>query len=132
MPSTTPGRIAAGIAGATGTSSLGVSAFAVFRMTSARVVPGGMWAALVALSVATALVSSLGLFLEYKLKKFEVEGRDKQAQWDVELRRSLGEAGCPGIAPRRWLCFDAKAQLNCGTAGSADRQRSVRPQIIAE
>lgn len=88
MPSTTLGKIATGIAGTTGTSSLGVSAFAVFRMTSAHTVPGGVWAALVALGAATAVVSCLGLVLEYMLKKLEIEVQDKEAQRDQELKRT--------------------------------------------
>jgi hypothetical protein len=107
VPSTTLGKIAAGIAGTTGTSSLGISAFAVFRMTSAHVVPGGVWVALVALGAATVVVSSLGLVLEYMLKKLEVETRDKEAERDQELKRTRLEmhktvlekaAGEPGSA----------------------------------
>jgi len=105
--STTIGKIAAGIAGTTGTSSLGVSAFAVFRMTPGRVVPGGIWAALVVLSAATAVVSCLWLVLEYMLKKLEVEVRNKEAQLNQELKRTRLEihravmekaAGGPGSA----------------------------------
>jgi hypothetical protein len=88
VPSTTLGKIATGIAGTTGTSSVGVSAYAVFRMTSAHGVPGGIWVALVALGVATAVVSSLGLILEYKLKKLEVEVQSKEAQLDQELKKT--------------------------------------------
>jgi hypothetical protein len=86
VPSTTLGKIATGIAGTTGTSSLGVSAFAVFRMATAHGVPGGIWAALVALGAATAIVSCLGLVLEYMLKKLEVEVRDKEVQLNQELK----------------------------------------------
>lgn len=87
MPSTTLGKIATGIAGTTGTGSLGVSAFAVFRITSAHSVPSGVWVALVALGAATAVVSSLGLVLEYMLKKLEVEAQNKEAELDQELKR---------------------------------------------
>ena len=87
MSSTTIGKIAAGIAGATGTSSLGISAFAVFRVTSAHAVPGMMWASLVALGTATVLVSCLGLALEYRLKKLGVEERSKEAQSAAELQK---------------------------------------------
>jgi hypothetical protein len=91
VPSTTLGKIAAGIAGTTGTSSLGISAFAVFRMTSAHVVSSGVWVALVALGAATVVVSSLGLVLEYLLKKLEVEVRNKEAERDQELKRARQE-----------------------------------------
>lgn len=73
MPSTTPGKIAAGIAGATGTSSAGVSAFAMFRMSSPHAVPNGMWIALAALAGAMGLVSSLGLILEYPAQGLDIE-----------------------------------------------------------
>jgi hypothetical protein len=88
VPSTTLGKIAAGIAGTTGTGSLGISALAVFRMSSAHAVPSGMWATLVALSAATVLVSSLGLILEYLLKKLEVEARNREAQAAAELKKT--------------------------------------------
>lgn len=88
VSSTTLGKIATGIAGTTGTGSLGVSIFAVFRMTSAHGVPGGVWAALVALAAATAVVSSLGLVLEYNLKKLEVEAQSKKAERDQELKKA--------------------------------------------
>lgn len=107
MPSTTPGKIAAGIVGATGTGSAGISAFAVFRMTSMHAVPNGMWAALVALAIATGLVGSLGLILEYRLKKLDIEAQSKEAQSAAELRKARLEihrtvlekaAGEPGSA----------------------------------
>ena len=81
-------KIAAGIAGTTGTGSLGVSVFAVSRMTSAHGVPGGVWAALVALGAATAVVSSLALVLGYMLKKLEVESQNKKAELDQELKKA--------------------------------------------
>jgi hypothetical protein len=104
VASITLGKIAAGT---TGTSGLGLTAFAVLRMTSAHTVPGGVWAALVALGAATALVSSLGLFLEYRLKKRDVEAREREAQSDADLRKARLEihrvvlekaAGEPGSA----------------------------------
>jgi hypothetical protein len=73
VPSTTLVKIAAGVVGSTGTCSLGISAFAVFRLTTAQAVPSGMWAALVMLVAAAALVSSLGLILEYRLKELSIE-----------------------------------------------------------
>ena len=81
-------KIAAGIAGTTGTGSLGVSVFAMSRVTSAHGVPGGVWAALVALGAATAIVSSLALVLGYKLKKLEVEAQNKKAELDQELKKA--------------------------------------------
>jgi hypothetical protein len=107
VSSTTLGKIATGIAGTTGTGSLGISVFAVSRMTSAHGVPGGVWAALVALAAATAVISSLGLVLEYNLKKLEVEAQNKKAELDQELKRTRLEihktilekaAGKPGSA----------------------------------
>ena len=107
MSSTSLGKIAAGIAGTTGTSGLGVAGFAVLRMTSARAVPGGAWAALVTLGAATALVSSLGLILEYRLTKRGLEERAREAQSAADLQKARLEihrvvlekaAGEPGSA----------------------------------
>ena len=113
VPSATPGKIAAGIAGATGTGSAGVSAFAVFRMSSAHAVPDGMLAALVALTVATGLVSSLGLILEYRLKKLDIQTRSREAQSAAELRKAY-------VKIHRTVLEKA-----AGEPGSADSYREI-------
>lgn len=88
MAATTPGKIAAGIAGTTGTSGLGVMGFAVFRMASAHPVPGGMWAAAVTLVSVTAVVSSLGLILDYQLRKLDIQAQSNEAHTAAELQRT--------------------------------------------
>lgn len=88
MPSTTLGKIAAGVAGATGTSSVAVSVSAVLRARSGQAVPSASWAVLAALAAATVAVSCLGLILEYKLKKLEVEQRGKEAQAAAEQQKT--------------------------------------------
>lgn len=107
MSSTSLGKIAVGIAGTTGTSGLGVTGFAVLRMTSAHAVPGGVWAALATLGVATALAGPLGLILEYRLRKLDLEERGKEAQSAADLQNARLEmhrivlekaAGEPGSA----------------------------------
>lgn len=107
VSSTSLGKIAVAIAGTTGTSGLGVTGFAVLRMTSAHAVPGGAWAALATLGAATALVSSLGLILEYRLRKLDLEERGKEAQSAADLQKARLEmhrvvmekaAGEPGSA----------------------------------
>jgi hypothetical protein len=113
VPSTTLGKIAAGIAGATGTGSAGVSVFAVFRMSSAHDVPDGMWVALVALAAATGLVSSLGLILEYRLRKLDIEARSKEAQSAAELRKAYQEI------------HRAVLEKAAGEPGSADSYREI-------
>ena len=111
---TTPGKIAAGIAGATGTSSAGLSAFAIFRTTSAHAVPNEMWVALVALAASTGLISSLGLILEYRLRKLDIEARSTEAQSAAELRKCL-----PGNTP------DCPGEGRQGEPGSADNYREI-------
>lgn len=108
MSSTSLGKFAVGIAGTTGTSGLGVTGFAVLRMTSVHAVPGGgVWAALATLGAATALVGPLGLILEYRLRKLDLEERGKEAQSAADLQKARLEmhrvvlekaAGEPGSA----------------------------------
>jgi hypothetical protein len=81
------GKIAAGIAGTTGTSGLGVMGFAVFRIASAHPVPAGMWAASVALVALTAVASCFGLVLDYQLKKLDIHARGSEARTAAELQR---------------------------------------------
>jgi hypothetical protein len=88
LPSTTSGKIAVGIAGATGTSGLGVTAFGILRISSAHPVPTGLWVALAILIATTALISSLGLIFEYKLKKLGVEAQGREAQSAADLQKA--------------------------------------------
>lgn len=87
MAPSTHGKIAAGIAGTTGTGGLGIIGFAAFRMASAHAVPGGVWTLAVALLAATAVVSSLGLILDYKIKKLTIDSRNKDVQAAAELQQ---------------------------------------------
>ena len=72
MPSTTTGKIATGIAGMTGTSSLGITMAALTRIASAQAVPTGVWAVLAWLSTTTVAVAGLGLVLDYERAKLEI------------------------------------------------------------
>jgi hypothetical protein len=87
LPSSMPGKIAITVAGTTGTG-LGAALFAVCRITSARDVPAGLWAALVALIMSTALISALGPILDYLARKLEIETRSKQAASAAELQKT--------------------------------------------
>ena len=75
MLATTTGKVAAGIAGMTGTGSLGITAAALARLASAHAVPAGAWIALVSLSAATVLVAGLGLVLDHLLARMEIAAR---------------------------------------------------------
>jgi hypothetical protein len=59
----------------------------VLHAASPDGVPAGTWAALVGLSVATVLVGSLGLALEYVLGKLEIEMLGKEAQLAADLKK---------------------------------------------
>jgi hypothetical protein len=85
------GILAFGIAGATGTSSLGVTAFGILHAASAYQLPGGVWLALIATNVVTALVSSIALVLKYKINKMTIEARMKEAQGAAELQGARQE-----------------------------------------
>jgi hypothetical protein len=85
----TTGRIAAAIAGVTGTGGLGVTTAALVRVTSAHAVPAGLWAALAVLTGAAAAVAALGLLLDYRRGRLEIAARaeDARAQADREKGR---------------------------------------------
>lgn len=88
MPSTTTGKVAAGIAGMTGTSSLGIAVAALARIASAQAVPTGIWAVLAWLSAATVAVAGLGLVLDYERAKLEIEARAGVARSRVDLEKA--------------------------------------------
>jgi hypothetical protein len=75
VPPTTAGKIATGIAGVTGTSSLGITAAALTRIASAQAVPTGVWVVLAWLSTTTVAVAGLGLVLDYERAKLEITAR---------------------------------------------------------
>jgi hypothetical protein len=79
------GRIVVGVAGTTGTGSLG---FAVLRMTSGQAMAAGMWAALAASLTMSSVVAILGLVLEYRLGKLEAQARAAAAERHADLRRA--------------------------------------------
>jgi len=85
---TTTGKIAAGIAGLTGTGSLGVTAAALARLASAHAVPAGIWVALVSLSAATVMVAGLGLVLDYLRASLEIAARAAEARSRAALEGS--------------------------------------------
>jgi hypothetical protein len=105
--SPTAGKVLAGVAGATGTGSLGVLTSALFRVAAARQVPVGVWAALIVLIGVTGAVTVLALILEHQRQMREIRGRERDAAAAAELdkRRLEGyltvlekAAGEPGSA----------------------------------
>ena len=87
MQSITGGKLLVGAAGTTGTGSLGVLAAALFRVTTARDVPAGMWITLTVLIGVTGTVTVLALVLEYKRKKLEIQSRDREAAAAANLKK---------------------------------------------
>jgi hypothetical protein len=151
MPSTKAGKVAAGIAGVTGTGSLGVTVAAVTRIAAAHAVPIGIWIVLAALSVATVVVAGLGLVLDYRRDRLELEtrARAEQAQADrektrLEMYRTLVEksAGEPASAAsyRSLILADAlHLAVEQGNVRPADRThgqlygvQSGEPGVLAE
>jgi hypothetical protein len=91
VPSVSTGKVAIGVAGTTGTSGLGIISLAVARLYSGHPVPDGLWAVSASLVVATALISCLGMFLDYRLKKFAAE---LQRERLAAHRTMLEKAAC--------------------------------------
>jgi hypothetical protein len=128
--STTAGKIAAGIAGMTGTGGLGITAAALVRLASARTVPAGMWVVLASLWAATVMVAGLGLVLDHCRATLEIAARDREARSHAELQgvrltmyRVLVEksAGEPGSAA------DYRDLILADALHLAVEQNSVRP-----
>jgi hypothetical protein len=100
-------KVAAGIAGTTGTSGLGIIGLAMVRLYSGHPVPDGLWAVSASLVVATALISCLGVFLDYRLKKFAAELQKERL---ATHRMMVEKAACePGSAEdyRKLILADA-------------------------
>lgn len=154
VPSTRAGKVAAGIAGATGTGTLGIAVAALARVAGAHIAPAGLWTSIVALAAGGVLVAWLGLVLDYRRDRLELKARaaDAQARAEretarLEMYRVLVEksAGEPVSAAgyRALILADAlhlaveqngvrpadqtHGQLFGGRAGSgAARERAVR------
>jgi hypothetical protein len=128
--STTAGKIAAGIAGMTGTGSLGITAAALTRVASAHTVPAGIWVALASLWAATVTVAGLGLVLDYRRARLEIAARSREAQSRAELQGTRlamyqvlveKSAGEPGSA------MDYRELILADALHLAVEQNSVRP-----
>jgi hypothetical protein len=87
VPSVGLGKATAAIAGTTGTGSLGAAALAVARAGSGHAVPAGLWAALASSAGATVMIATLGLILEYRLKKLAAETQHKEALAAAEIQK---------------------------------------------
>jgi hypothetical protein len=95
-PVSTDKVVAAVVAGTTGTSGLGIIGLAVARLYSGHPVPNGLWAVSASLVVATALISCLRTFLDYRLKKLAAELQKERL---AAHRTMLEKAACePGSA----------------------------------
>jgi len=106
-------KIAAGIAGVTGTGSLGVTAAALVRTANAHAVPGGIWVLLVALSAATVIVAGLGLVLDYRRDRLEIAIRDQEARSRAELQDA------------RLAMYQTLIEKSAGEPGSAANYRDL-------
>lgn len=94
----TAGKLAAGIAGTADAGSMGVLAEALSRITTAHAVPAGMWAVMAVLIAMTAAVATLGLILDYRQRKLELESaaeleKARQEMYRVVLEKSACEPG---------------------------------------
>jgi hypothetical protein len=85
VKSPTAGKVLAGVAGATGTGSIGVLTSALLRAPAARQVPADEWAVLIVLFGMTGLVTVLALILEHQRKKLEIKAREREAAAAAEL-----------------------------------------------
>lgn len=110
-------KIAAGLAGVTGTGSLGVTAAALVRTANAHAVPGGIWTLLVALSAATVIVAGLGTILDYRRDRLEIAIRDQEARSRAELQ---------GV---RLAMYQTLIEKSAGEPGNA---ASYRDLILAD
>lgn len=109
MIATTRGKIAAAVAGLTGTGSLGVTAAALARLASASDVPTGIWVALVSLSAATVMVGALGLILDHlrtcqeiALQTMEARSRAARQGFRLAMYQALIQKSAEQPASAAW------------------------------
>jgi hypothetical protein len=96
VPSKIAGKVAAGIAGVTGTGTLGLTVATFTQVAGAHaVVPAGIWLVL-ALAVGAVMMAGLSLILNYRQKKLEIESgadlqKTRQEMYRILLEKSAGE-----------------------------------------
>jgi hypothetical protein len=88
MPLITARRFATGLASTTGLGSLTALVFTLIRVAAQHPVPRDLWIALIILIVVTGVVSAFALFLDFWVKKLEIQSRDKEAAVAVELQKA--------------------------------------------
>lgn len=100
MPATALGKITTAIAGTAGTGSLGVFGIGFYRVLSAHGVPGALWVIAAGMGVAAVLTGSLGLILEYRIRKLELQATTELKKARLDIHRTVVEkaAGEPGSA----------------------------------
>jgi hypothetical protein len=96
MQPMTAGKLAAGMAGTTGVGSMGVLIEALARITTSRPAPACMWVVMAVLITVTAAVAGLGLILDYRQKKLEIETaagleKNRQDMYRAILEKSAGD-----------------------------------------
>lgn len=80
-------KILAGVAGATGTGSIGVLVSTLLRTSSTQQVSAGEWTVLAVLIGMTGLVTVLALVLEHRRKMLEIKASERGAEMAAELDR---------------------------------------------
>jgi hypothetical protein len=110
---TKAGKIATGIAGMTGTSSLGITACALTRIASAQAVPTGIWVVLAWLSTTTAAVAGLGVVLDYERAKLEIAARAGAVRSRADLEAA------------RLAMYRGLVEKSAEAAGTAARYRDL-------
>jgi hypothetical protein len=132
MQSPAAGKVLAGVAGATGTGSIGVLASTPLRARAARQVPAGEWAVLIVLFGMTGLVTVLALILEHQRNKLEIKARERAAAAAAQLdKRRLDwyltvlkkAAGEPGSAAAY------RELINADALHQAVEKNGTRPEM---
>lgn len=108
-----PRKIVAGIAGTTGVGGLGVTSFALYRAASTHHVPVGIWVAAVALVASTAIVTCLGLVLDYLLKRLQAREATELQKTRLDMIQTVLQkaASEPASAQDYAQLLDAAARL---------------------
>jgi hypothetical protein len=88
VPLITARKLATGLASTTGLGGLTALIFTLVRIGAQHPVPRGLWVALIILISLTCVVSVCALFLDFWVKKLEIQSRDKEAAAALELQKA--------------------------------------------
>ena len=137
MPSIRVGKVAAGLSVATGTVTVAMAAPGLGRLASVQTMPPMTWLVLATLLVVAGVIVSLGLILDYRQARLQIETVAELRRARQEMYRVLLEKSTSGQATdmnyRELIAMDALHLAVEGDMPSvAPRHEADAPHRISE